>query len=371
MCKKIKLRFFINTLSGGGAEKVLVDLLNGLDSEKFDLSLVTIETGTHAARLPGHVDFKCLTAGSCGMLKRVFEKILYKFPPGIFSRLFLRGNYDIEIAYLEGTPTRYIAKKKHSKKIAFVHCDFSANNVVDAFYKTKDRCFKEYSLFDKVCFVSKMSKQGFEKTVGKLNNSCIIHNVVDYDMMKILASEKSTVEFKTNGVKLITIGRLVKEKGYDRLLRVVARLERDYDFELLIIGEGEQREFLESIAVEKHIKSVKFVGFQKNPYSYLNNSDLFICSSYTEGYSTVVTEAISLGVPVITTDCAGMDEILSDGKYGLIIENTEEMLYSCLKRVFEDKMLLSDLKKKALERSAELELENSMTKYIELFDSLV
>ncbi len=366
---KKKLRFMITTLSGGGAEKVLIDLLCQLDPDKYEISLLTISGGIHESKVPSYVNYKCILPFPNNRLINFLKRLVCKLPPKVFAKLFLRGKHDIEIAYLEGLPTRFIAATNAPIKIAFVHCDISVNNIIAPLYKNNVQCLEEYRSFSKVCFVSEMSKNGFENTVGVLDNSCIIHNVLNYKQMKLLMLEKPALEYHTEGLRLLTIGRLIKEKAYDRLLRIVAKLEKDYSFELLIIGEGSERSNLEHIIAENNIHSAKLIGFQKNPYSFIKNADLFICSSLTEGYSTAVTEAIALGLPVVTTRCAGMDEILDNGKYGIIVDNSEEDLYSALKNIFENRIILDKLKESVIKQSEKINSTTAINEYTELFDS--
>lgn len=89
------------------------------------------------------------------------------------------------------------------------------------------------------------------------------------------------------------------------------------------------------------------IGFQENPYPYIKNADLFICSSLNEGYNLAISEAVILGVPVISTDCSGIRENLGDGKWGCIVENRKETLYQAISRCFDEPEFLNELKKKA------------------------
>ena len=371
MKEKIKLRFLINTLSGGGAEKVLINLLHQLDKEKYDISLVSISGGTYVEKIPSHIDYRCIVPCSDGKKGRLATKLIYKIPPWLFSCLFLRGNKDVEIAYLEGNPTKFIKAKKGGKKIAFVHCDFSRSDFVKVFYHGAENCVKEYEEYNKVCFVSKASKQGFQRAVGTLSNSCVIHNVIDFENIKKMMIEESTCSYTTAGLKLLAVGRLVEVKGFDRLLRVVGRLEKEFKFQLIIAGDGTEREKLETIIKEKGIESVILAGYQKNPYSLFRTADLFVCSSISEGYSTVVSEAIAIGLPVVTTDCAGMSEILDEGNFGMIIENSEQALYNALKKVLEDKKTFEHLKKMANDGQESMNFRNPIKEYDNLFDSLI
>lgn len=362
---KTRIRFLINTLSGGGAEKVLVDLLRQLDSDVYDISLVAVAGGVHLAAIPEHISVRIIAGKS-----KLLQKIVYKLPPKLFSLLFLRGSHDVEIAYLEGKPTRFLAAKKtRGTKIAFVHCDLSVKNIIAPLYRDIETCLKEYKGYSKVCFVSEKSRQGFEAVIGSLENGCVVHNVVDFDRIKKLASEPNGTEYKTKGWKLVTVGRLIATKGYERLLRIVSELEKKYDLELWILGEGEERAALESMIKELEITSVRLLGFQENPYSFVRKADLFVCSSFSEGYSTAVTEAVALGVPVITTDCAGMDEILDRGGRGFIVENSEESLLNGLVRVFENREQYDDLREKIQAKSKLLSNHNAMKEYSGLFSN--
>lgn len=170
---------------------------------------------------------------------------------------------------------------------------------------------------------------------------------------------------------MVTVGRFVPQKAYDRLLRVIKRLYEDgYSIELWILGDGEQRPILEEyINTHSLNKIIILWGFQKNPYPYLKHSDIFVCSSISEGYSTAVTEALILELPVITTACSGMDELLIDGKCGLITENSENGLYSGIKHVLDNPSLLTSYKQNILLHQERFSLSNQMVHIENLFNS--
>ena len=365
--KKRKVRFMINSLTGGGAEKVLIDLLHQLDESMYELELLSITGGVHEKEVPSYVKYRSICSGRFAKVKNIACRILYKLPPKIFASLYLRGTCDLEVAYLEGMPTRFVAASKSKRKIAFVHCDISQKNIIAPYYKNKEVCLKEYQSFSKVCFVSKQAKTGFESTVGNLENSIVVHNIVNFDKIRELAKQKTEIQFQTEGIKLVTVGRLTEQKGYERLIRIVGELEKKYNFQLLIVGEGEERPGLEKILAENQIQSVKLVGFHKNPYAIMCQADMFVCSSLFEGYSTVVTEAIALGMPVITTDCAGMDEILEHGNYGVIVPNSEESLYDGLENLLKVKEKMENLKIQAKKRSEQLNNASARREYEMLF----
>ncbi len=361
-----KILFIINSLGGGGAEKVLVDLLNMLDKSKYEVDLISVIGGVHEGRLSKEINYKRLTKRA-----GIISRLVFKLSPKLFRKLFIKKKYDIEIAYLEGFPTRIVAQGSNAKKLAFVHCDVSVKPVLQNIYNSKENCLSEYKSFDKVCFVSQMAKDGFEKVFGELDNSRVVHNVINVDDIKEKANEASDFEFNTKGFKIISVGRLSPEKGYERLVKAASRLEKKYDFELCLLGDGPEREKIEKLIKELNINSVRLLGFQKNPYSYMKKSDLYVCPSFYEGYSTTVTECMVLGIPVLTTDCAGMDEILDNGKYGLIVENSDDGLESGLVALFENKKIFAEINMSVKTRQADFNNKNATKEYDDLFKELL
>ncbi|MBE6986462.1 MAG: glycosyltransferase [Ruminococcaceae bacterium] len=363
---KKRIRFLINTLAGGGAEKVLVELLNQLDPDMYDITLVTVTGGVRRHDLLEHITVRQIVPS--GRQSTLLAKLVYKLPPRLFAKLFLPGDFDIEIAYLEGSPTRFMAAKRtNGRKLAFVHCDLSVNNLIQSLYPSKEDCLTEYQCFDKICFVSQKSKKGFEEAIGPVDNGCVIHNMINIDRIRAMAATETEEEYRTNGLKLVTVGRLTAAKGYDRLLRIVDDLEKEFSFELWILGDGEERAALEKLIAERDIRCVRLLGYRENPYPLLRKADLFVCASLSEGYSTAVTEAMVLALPVITTDCAGMDEILEQGKYGLIVENSEQALKAGLFNLLQNPEEMEKLRAAALEKSQTMTNQRAMREYTELF----
>ena len=114
---------------------------------------------------------------------------------------------------------------------------------------------------------------------------------------------------------------------------------------------------------------VSLMGYKQNPYPYLLSSDLFVCSSRSEGYSTAVTEALILGIPVITTNCSGMEELLGKGKYGMIVDNEASALYDGIKMLISNKILLNTFRQKAKERGAFFNKVSLLSRIISLIDN--
>ena len=163
-------------------------------------------------------------------------------------------------------------------------------------------------------------------------------------------------------IRLVSVGRFTPAKRFDRLIRIVSRLRSEkFDVSLWLLGDGELREELYVLSSQLGISEyVTFWGFQNNPYKYVSKCDLFVCSSSSEGYSTAVTEAIILGIPVITTDCSGMGELLQDGKCGVITKNCEDSLYEGIKRLLTSPNALQYYSMAASERGKDFSIERIM-----------
>lgn len=346
--KKTKIRFLINTLSVGGAEKVLIDLLSKLDPNKYQTELLTVCGGVFSSDIPSYVKYKQIIKVK-GKLGKILSKIIYKMPSTLFKLLFMKGRYDIEVAYMQAFPTKILStftNRKSVRTYAFIHTDVSVTNFLSQ-YKGKKDCLKRYNKFTKTCFVSQSAKDGFEKTIGKLENAIIVHNVINYQRIIEKSKENVDLNYLTNSLKMISVGRLIEAKNYKGLIEIASKLEKEFEFELWIVGDGNQRKELEDLIGKLNVKSVKLLGMHENPYPLLKKADLFVCSSIREGYSTAVVEALTLNLPVVTTDCAGMEEILNGGEYGLIVENNEQSLYLALYNLLQNKNYYRELKTKS------------------------
>lgn len=356
-----KILFLIETMNGGGAERVLTDLVNNLDPQKYDITIQTIwNEGLYLNQLNSNIHHKSVLKSKLSDRTSFFLSILYFIilsPKWVYNK-FIKDEYDIEIAFLEGISTKYIgaSTNKKAKKYAWVHIDlFNFFYIKKIFFSTK-KAKKCYCKFDKILCVSNTVKSNFYKRFELKENVEVVYNVVDDQSIVEKAQQipEDLSEDTDNRFKIITVGRLTKQKGYDRLLRVHSKLIEDgFDYTLWIIGEGEDRGYLESIIKDKGIQdSTKLLGFKSNPYPYIKYCDLFVCSSLAEGFSTVATESTILGVPIVTTACSGMKELLGDSEYGLIVDNNELALYEGLKEILTNTSLYEHYKIKATERSS-------------------
>lgn len=373
-----KILFLIETMNGGGAERVLTDLVNNLDPQKYDITIQTIwNEGLYLNQLNSNIHHKSVLKSKLSDRTSFFLSILYFIilsPKWVYNK-FIKDEYDIEIAFLEGISTKYIgaSTNKKAKKYAWVHIDlFNFFYIKNIFFSTK-KAKKCYCKFDKILCVSNTVKSNFYKRFGLKENVEVVYNVVDDQSIVEKAQQipEDLSEDTDNRFKIITVGRLTKQKGYDRLLRVHSKLIEDgFDYTLWIIGEGEDRGYLESIIKDKGIQdSTKLFGFKSNPYPYIKYCDLFVCSSLAEGFSLVVAESLILGVPVLSTNCAGPNELLNNGEFGLLVDNNENSLYEGLKKILNNPLLYENYKCKAKERGSFFKKKICIDKIEKLLDN--
>ena len=266
----------------------------------------------------------------------------------ILYPLYIKDDYDIEVAYLECGPTKIIASSTNKKavKIAWVHCDLEKK---EGFTNSIEKSKKYYAKYDKIVCVSKEVQLGFQKLFGTKFKTIVENNVIDEEEVLNGAAKQIEWDFKNGQKRLLAVGRLVKQKNFTYLIDTCAKLkDADFSFQLIILGEGPERHKLEKQINELNIwDCIKLQGFCANPYPYMREADIIICSSLYEGISTVVQEALILGKPIVTTPCTGMEELLGESEYGVIAENTQDGLYKALVRLFNSEELLDQYRYKA------------------------
>lgn len=358
----MNILFVVNTLGFGGAEKIFMDLIKNFDCEKHKLTVLMIDKyGVYAEQIPDNITKKCVFQhestpwwkkkwyGVVGVAGRAF---LRKGHAEYFYKKCLKEKYDVEIAFLEGDATYLTAQSTNpmSVKYAWVHTDMITNPWSEECFPNREEERKAYATYDRVLAVSESVKNAFEKKYDL--KAQVIYNALDEKEVFRKAEEFTCEKKDKEKLRFVTVGRLAEVKAYDRLIQVFAKLnEKHKDIELIIVGDGPEREKLENLIAEKNLSDVVFLyGYKENPYPYIKGSDVFVCSSYAEGFSTVVTESLILGVPVVTTDCAGMKELLGESQYGLIVENSEDGLLNGITQMIENKEMRKMYTEKALER---------------------
>lgn len=366
----IHILFFIEELSGGGAEKVLCNLVNSMDPDKFDITVQTLFRTDPGNRLRSGVHYRF-----CYKKRNSLHRFLSRAEAalGLTYRLHIKAAYDIEVAYLECGATKIISAStnRHAKKIAWVHCDLQKKMYDPQAFAKKAKNW--YRKFDRVVCVSGTVLHSFVSLFGTSQKPSVLYNTVDdQEILRKAAIELPSIP-RTNRPLVVSAGRLSYEKGYDVLLRVHKRLMGNgFLHDLWLVGDGSERDNLEAYILQNNLQdSVRLLGYQENPYPYLNAADLLVCPSRFEGFSTFITEGLILGKPIVTTECSGMQELLGNSDYGFIAENSEDGLYYGMEKLLSSPSLLQEYACRAASRGHSFQKEALTQKTEEYFQDLL
>ena len=350
---KIKILFLIHDLSVGGAEKVLVNLVNNMDREKFEITVISLfGGGVNEQFLQNHIRYK-------SVFNKIIpgnSKLMKLLTPRQLHRLFIKERYDIEVSYLEGPTARIISgcPDEKTRLISWIHVEQHTKEVASGSFRNHAESEKCYARFNNIVCVSKYVKKDFQNIYPAIRNVEVLYNT--NETADIVMKSKEKVEensFRNDEIKIIGVGKIVPVKGFDKLARIHKRL-RDEGFPVhcYVLGVGqEQKKIEEYLEVNNLTDTFTFLGYQTNPYKYVAKCDLFVCASIAEGFSTATTEALIVGTPVVTTDVSGMKELLGDNnEYGIVVDSDEGALYEAIRGVLVDSNLLKEYAEKAKER---------------------
>ena len=374
-----KLLIVTDSLNGGGAEKVLQDILKNIDLKKYEIDIFLIfNQGIYKEKigelgiiidvlfknrkdLINNIFYKKLKS----LLIRIIRWIYCKYP--FLIKKLKSKQYDIEIAFLEGYSTLLIANRKNkAKKVAWIHTDLAKHESIN-----KNLEKDSYCKMNKIICVSSDSKKSVESLYPDLKNKIeVIYNLILKEEILEKSLKKSDIYFSKK-INIITVGRINKEKGYDILLEAHNQLLKEgLDYNLYILGEGKERKKLEQYIKDNNMEKNTFLlGFKENPYPYIKEADIFISSSRYEGYPLVICEAICLEKPIIATKCTGPNEILEDGKYGLLaeVENVESLKENMKKLILSEE-LRKKYSKLSKERSEIFDINKTMKQIERVLD---
>ena len=370
-----RILFLMNSLSTGGAEKVLVNILNYLSREKYEIDFYTVfNNSSESNELTPDIERKCIVKSDNKYIQAICYKIFSKIlSANTLYRLMIKNTYDIEIAFLEGLPTKIISgsSQTDSKKIAWVHVDLEKFRGSDYCYRDDGMQISCYKVFDEIISVSQGVKNAFEKRFGNDLYTKVIYNPIDEK--EIITKSKVPISgcmpFKSKAFRFIAVGRLHPQKGYERLIAACDILRKNgKDIELCIVGDGtEKHKLLELIKTRELSDIIHLYGYSANPYQLIKEADAMVLSSYAEGFPLVSVEALILGIPVVATAVTGPMEVLENGKWGILTQDSAEGIAGGMEKIM-DKEMYDKYKNLALIRGKQFCVKNSMKEIEKLLD---
>lgn len=368
--------FMAINMNIGGMEKALLNLLSEIPRDKYNITLLMLEEyGGFLDYIPNGIRVKYLKNYAQikrelnnppklvakeylknGKLIRAFNIIFFHIctkvlkDRSLYFRYVLRKypiideEYDVAVAY--AGPMEFISyyvtnKIRAKKKIQWIHFDTTK------IYLNEKFTIKTYKKFDKIFVVSKEAKDKLEKLIPSIQSKTKeFYNIISSNLVRQMSYEGKSFEDNFNGVRILTVGRLSKEKGQHLTIPVLARLKNEgYNVRWYCVGEGNSRnEYEELVRKYKVEEDYIFLGASTNPYSFMRDCDIYVQPSIHEGYCITLAEARCFDNPIVTTNFTGATEQISHGESGLISQCNENDIYLNIKRLLDDKELKKHIK---------------------------
>ena len=375
--KKKKVLFLIESFIVGGAEKVLIDIVNNLNQEKYDITICSVfkhsvykgYDKSFDKPFKTHIKYRYLIDNRIKIFYILFNYLLNKIP-NVLYQLYIGNRYDTVVAFYEGLPTYWIsrAKLKGCKRIAWLHTSTELSQQGKN-QKALNKQQNYYAQFNQIIAVSQGVADSFTQLFPTLSNINVIYNPINTTIIQEKAKQPISLEKKVSPT-FVCVGRMTEVKGYDRWLRVLLKLkEKGYVFQSWIIGGG-NREKYEQFVIENHLTDyVIFLGHQDNPYPYMAEADWIACPSYLEGLSTVVLEGIALSKAIFATDCPGMKELLGESNYGIVCENTDKAIIHTIEQILCTPSLQIQYESKIQNQKYNYDIKNSIQQIETLLDA--
>ncbi len=374
---KKKLFFYIGTLGGGGAEHVLLALLNNLDRKKYDLAIILNRMdGRLVNQIPSDV--------------RLFDRSeTYKSGINLVNRfwglakLIKRENPDLVISFLTGA-NRSLMRCRYfvNRNVKFILREGNnPDHIKRSAVSVKEKLLSRFEVrwlypkADQIITASTGIKNDFVENWGmKSGLFTAIHNMIDISQIQKQVNDAPELQAGNGEKTLIAVGRLVKQKGYDDLLKVFAKVRERIPSRLIILGAGPEKLNIETWIQDLSLDGdVIMPGYVNNPWEYMKMADLYLSTSLYEGFHLTIVEAMACGTTPVITDCDyGPREIIDDGINGYLcpvgdIENMAKKVTELLK----DEPARKRASKKAEEKAMQFDISVTIKNYEELFDEMM
>ncbi|MCM1521423.1 MAG: glycosyltransferase [Muribaculaceae bacterium] len=371
---KKKVLIIHESMSGGGAERVLATILSRLDRDRFDITLLLIYgAGTFLKAVPADIRQRSIFRNYDAPLTRLlnhFAPVRNRYREAMARRLLKGERFDVTVSFMEG-PTA----KLHSQllDLAPLNMTWVHNNLQDArwygYWITPEDEARFYASVDRIAFVSEGNRQIFSQMFKSRAELRVVHNPVDTASIKD-DSEGNGRRKGSGKFSIVTMGRLVRQKRQDRLIEAARLLsERGYDFSIDIYGSGPLEQQLKAQAEDAGVgQMVSFKGFVEDPYSRIKDADIFCLTSEAEGFGMVVAEALVVGTPVVSTTVNGVTDMLANGG-GILTGHAPVEIADALARVMDSPRLLATLRSQTAEAGRQFDIDTVMGNVSEFIGS--
>jgi glycosyltransferase involved in cell wall biosynthesis len=373
----MKILFIIPKLGAGGAEKTTTLLLKHINRKKFNCALLLYRRKGEFLEELQDIPIESIESPDSGLLYKARKVVK-------LNQAIRRWKADLVVSHLWGCNIDVILATRYLNNVSSAVVVRPMENIR---YK-----LQENTAFHRF-FTNLAIKKLYPKADGIISESeGVRKELIEYysieesklktiyppiDLNYILSAKKEEVThpwFSENIPIIITLARLVKNKGHVYLIKAFADLKKKYDCRLVIVGQGGERENLERLTHELKIdKDVAFLGFQPNPFKYIARAHVFVLSSLYEGFARVLVEAMACNVPVVSTRCPyGPDEIIKHEITGLLVPvGNVNALSSAISRLLTDESLKKKIVKNAKKRCAEFDVKVKIKEHEEYFEKMV
>ncbi|TVP61321.1 MAG: glycosyltransferase [Nodularia sp. (in: Bacteria)] len=329
MQKTYKIALLVPSLNGGGAEKVIVNLANFLNAEGHNVCIITTRQGVYFDFINPQVEIEFLPKFTFTLLA---INILKPIPQLVYLIKFLRKKQpDIMLCTLQsanilGPCARFVARVKTK---VIIRESNTFHSFLTHKLSIKQRLLLygmklSYGLADSVIANSPYTARDVHNFLNVSEEKIqTISNPVYSPESEQLSFERTNHKWVESGEDyIVSVGRLHPQKSFETLIEALALLQSKHSIKLIILGIGGEEKNLKKLALELGISDkVDFVGFRNNPCPFIRNAKVFVLSSIWEGFGNVLVEALSVGTPIVSTDCPGGPRIiLKDGKYGTLVK---------------------------------------------------
>lgn len=315
--KEVRVALFLLYLGGGGAERAMLNIASGLADRGIKVDFVLASAGgDHMWRIPSRVRIIDLKASDIfHTLTALVSYLRREQPTAMLSALHYTNEVAIWAKYLARVSTRIVVCEQNTLSSKAKHEIRLRKRLTPFFVKLL------YPWADEIVAVSKGVANDLNSSVGLHSKQIrVIYNPAITPEIAQKAQEPIQHEWFTPGSPpvILGVGKLEKQKDFSTLIRAFALVRKKQPCRLMILGWGPDRDILESLVCELGIENdTALPGYVNNPYMYMARSTVFALSSAWEGLPFVLVEAMSLGIPVVSTDCpSGPREILNNGRYG-------------------------------------------------------